>query len=410
VTTDGNERRVDLGGAPLKDSNGRVSGAIVVLRDLTLQHHALSSLDHAKKMESLGQLAGGTAHDLNNLLTPIMSYVELVQRKLPDESTEHRYLTHVQEAAQKAAVLTKQLLALSRKQVLDVQIIPIAEFVRQTLPLVERLVGEKIQIVTRLDDRAGNVQVDPGQFEQVFLNLAANARDTMPDGGRLTIHVRPLSGSEIAIEIADTGEGMLPETVNHIFEPFFTTKKRGKGTGLGLASVRGIVEQHGGAIFVDSELGEGTSFEIVLPTTTREQPSSGARDLPPSELLRGGERVLVVEDDAAVRSLIFDALTQLGYTVHTADGMAMAVALAESETIDLLLSDVVLPGTDGLSIRAAVRKHHDVPCLFMTGHADNRLGAHGFAPRGLDILRKPFTVEELGRKIRQVLDAPRGKS
>jgi two-component system cell cycle sensor histidine kinase/response regulator CckA len=409
VTTDGSERRVDLGGAPLKDPSGRVTGAIVVLRDLTLQHHALGALEHANKMESIGQLAGGTAHDLNNLLTPIMSYVELVQRKTPETSTEYRYLTHVQEAARKAAILTKQLLALSRKQVLDVQIVPIAEFVRQTLPLVERLMGEKIKLITRLDEHAGNAQIDLGQFEQVFLNLASNARDAMPDGGRLTIAVRALSGSEISIEIADTGEGMYPETVSHIFEPFFTTKKRGKGTGLGLASVRGIVEQHGGTIFVDSEPGEGTSFEIVLPSTTGKQPSSGARDIPPSQLLRGSERVLVVEDDAAVRSLIFDALTQLGYTVHTADGITMAIALAESETIDLLLSDVVLPGTDGLAIRAAVTKHHDVPCLFMTGHADDRLGTHGFVPRGLDILRKPFTVEELGRKIRQVLDTPKRK-
>src|SRR5690606_7071742 len=256
--------------APLKDPDGRVGGAIIVMRDLTLQHHALNSLEHAKKMESLGQLAGGTAHDLNNLPPPLISYVPLIKRQFCQCSKGQRYLQHVEEAAQRAATLTKQLLALSRKQVLDVQVVPLAEFVRQTLPMIEHLVGEKIQIDARLDDRSGNVQIDWGQFEQVLLNLAANARDALADGGRLSIIVQRLRDERASIEVRDNGDGMDADTVSRIFEPFFTTKPRGKGTGLGLASVRGIVEQHGGSIYVDSEPGEGTSFEIVLPITHAE--------------------------------------------------------------------------------------------------------------------------------------------
>lgn len=405
VTTDGNERRVDVGGAPLKGSEGHVHGAIVVFRDLTLQHEALETLQHAKKMESIGQLAGGAAHDLNNLLTPILSYVELVLNDAPPNSKSSRFLRHVQDAAQRAAGLTRQLLALSRKQVLDVQVVPLGEFVRQTRPILERLVGDKISLAMNIDESAGRVSIDLGQFEQVLLNLTANARDALPSGGRITIGVRRLQGDQCCLEVRDDGVGMPKDVSARIFEPFFTTKQRGKGTGLGLASVRGIVEQHGGTIYVDSEPGEGTSIEIVLPTTAAESPTSSIRQLPSTDAARGTETILVAEDDPGVRSLIHDVLTQLGYTVHSADGLAMAVAIAQSEPIDLLLTDVVLPGADGPRIRDAVNEIDPVPCLFMTGHADDRLGEHGIIPRGVDVLRKPFTVAGLSLKVRQVLDA-----
>lgn len=405
VTTDGNERRVEIGGAPLKDTEGHVKGAIVVLRDLTLQHDALATLEHAKKMESIGQLAGGAAHDLNNLLTPILSYVELVLKEVPPNSKSSRFLRHVQDAAQRAAGLTRQLLALSRKQVLDVQIVPLSEFVLQTRPILERLVGDNVTLTMRLDDSAGRVRIDLGQFEQVLLNLIANARDALPEGGDITIAVRRLGDEQCCLEVSDSGVGMSKVTAARIFEPFFTTKERGKGTGLGLASVRGIVEQHGGAIYVDSEPGEGSSFEIVLPTTAAEQANSSIRQLPNAEAARGTETILVVEDDPGVRSLIHDVLAQLGYTVHTADGLAMAVSIARAEPIDLLLTDVVLPGADGPHVRDAVNEIYPVPCLFMTGHADDRLGHHGIVERGVSVLRKPFTVAGLSLKVRQVLDA-----
>ncbi len=405
VTTDGNERHVDLGGSPLKDPQGRVQGAIVVMRDLTLQHNALETLQHAKKMESMGQLAGGTAHDLNNLLTPIISYVELVQRRLKDDAKSMQFLAHVQDAAQRAAGLTRQLLALSRKQVLDVQVVPLSEFVRQTLPMVERLVGDRITIDLALKDNEGKVRADPGQLEQVILNLTTNARDALDGHGTIYIRTRRLNEQEISLEVSDTGVGMNAETVEHIFEPFFTTKPRGKGTGLGLASVRGIIEQHGGTIHVDSEPGEGTSFEIVLPLSLEEQPHSSGRNRPVTDLARGHEKILVAEDDPAVRSLIHDALSGLGYTVFTADGLTVAEEFAKCEKLDLLLTDVVLPGADGPRIRDAVLTHQDIPCLFMTGHADDRLGDRGFISRGTQVLRKPFTVQELGERVRQVLDA-----
>lgn len=409
VTRDGHERRVDLGGAPLKDPEGHVHGAIVVLRDLTLQHNALSSLDHAKKMESLGQLAGGTAHDLNNLLTPIISYVELVQRSLRPGSKETLYLEHVQDAAQRAARLTKQLLALSRKQVLDVQTVSLTELVRQTVPMIERMVGDGIRVLTDLDENAGRVRVDPGQFEQVLLNLASNARDALEHGGELRVITRRIGNGECSLEIIDNGTGMDEKTAAQIFEPFFTTKPRGKGTGLGLASVRGIVEQHGGAIYVDSDAGVGTSFEIVLPTNEEEAPASSSPVGAPGNLVRGTEHILVVEDDRSVRELIRDALAELGYTVHLADGLAMAEELARSEPVEALLTDVVLPGADGPRIRDAVLAHKKIPCLFMTGHADDRLGDRGIVPRGTEVLRKPFTVAELGRRLRQVIDADKRK-
>lgn len=407
VTTDGNERHVDLGGTPLKDPKGHVQGAIIVMRDLTLQQKALETLQHAKKMESMGQLASGTAHDLNNLLTPIISYVELVQRDVALGSKAARFLGHVQEAALRAAELTRQLLAFSRKQVLDVQVVPLAEFLRQTRPLVERLVGEKVEVRLDVDERAGRVRIDPGQFEQVLLNLASNARDALDHQGRLVLRTRRISDAEVCLEVRDDGCGMDAETLERIFDPFFTTKPRGKGTGLGLASVRGIVEQHGGSIYVDSELGEGTSFEIFLPTTQKEQPRSSARARAPTDLVRGDEHILVVEDDQAVRNLIWDALTQLGYTVHAADGLTRAVALASRERVDLLLTDVILPGADGPRIRDEVLKYKQVPCLFMTGHADDRLGNRGIISRGTEVLRKPFTVAELGERVRRVLDAHR---
>lgn len=405
VTTDGNERRIDVGGAPLKDPDGNIQGAILVLRDLTLQHHALTNLEHAKQMESMGQLAGGAAHDLNNLLTPIISYVELVQRRIDPESKEFTFLAHVQDAAQRAAVLTRQLLALSRKQVLDVQVVPLDELIRQTAPMLERMVGDDVTVKLALRDHGARVRVDLGQFEQVMLNLISNARDAINGNhGRITIATRRVNEQEACVEVSDNGSGMSRDIVEKIFEPFFTTKPRGKGTGLGLASVRGIVEQQGGKIYVDSELGKGTSIEIILPISGAEQVMSSSKHTPPTELVRGNESILVAEDDPAVRTLIFDALTQLGYTVHTADGMALAVAIAKTEKIDLLLTDVVLPGTDGPRIRDEVLKYISVPCMFMTGHADDRLGEQGVIERGTDVLRKPFTVTELGERIRRVLD------
>ncbi len=414
VTTDGSDRVVDLGGAPLIDSAGRVQGAVVVFRDLTVQQSAIESLQHAKQMESMGQLAGGLAHDLNNLLTPILSYVELVQRQTDPASRAAVFLNHVQEAAQRAAGLTRHLLALSRKQVLDVQVIPLREFVRQTAPILKRLVPDNVEVELDLDERSGHVQVDPGQFEQVLLNLVSNARDAMPDGGRIVISTQRVNEREVVLGVTDHGTGIGVAVLDRIFEPFFTTKPRGKGTGLGLASVRGIIEQHGGSVYVDSEVGAGTTFDIILPIVDGNLARPSSRNVPPTDAARGHETVLVVEDDPAVRTLIHDALSQLGYNVRTADGLTTAVAVASSEAIDLLLTDVVMPGADGTRVHQAVLQYHQVPCLYMTGHADDRLGDRGFLAKGTEVLRKPFTVGQLAEKVRLVLErgsiAPRAEA
>lgn len=403
VTRDGSERRVDIGGAPLYGAGGSVEGAVVVIRDLTVQHHAIAGLRDAKRMESIGRLAGGVAHDLNNLLTPILSYVELLQKVAAPESEEALFLGYIQEAGHRAAGVTRQLLALSRRQVLDVQVVSLSELVRQTVPLVRQLVGEDITVALSLDDDAGHVRVDPGQIEQVVLNLASNARDAMPRGGTLRLSVRRVSPDEVLLEAKDTGTGMTPEIAARVFEPFFTTKPRGKGTGLGLASVQGIVEQHGGSVFVDTEPGMGATFAVLLPLASSDQARSSARTLPREDAARGHERVLVVEDERSVRTLVYEALTQLGYRVFVADGLAAAEAIAKSEQLDLLISDVVMPGADGPRVRERVAEYQDIPCLFITGHADDRLGERGFVEKGTEVLRKPFTVTQLAERVRRVL-------
>ncbi len=407
VTRDGSERRVDIGGAPLYGVGGRVEGAVVVIRDLTVQHHAIAGLRDAKRMESIGRLAGGVAHDLNNLLTPILSYVELLQRVAVPGSEEEQFLGYIQEAGHRAAGVTRQLLALSRRQVLDVQVVSLSELVRQTAPLVRQLVGEDIRVLLSLDDEASHVRVDPGQIEQVVLNLASNARDAMPRGGTLHLTVRRVSPDEVLLEAKDTGTGMATEIAARVFEPFFTTKPRGKGTGLGLASVQGIVEQHGGTVFVDTEPGMGSTFAVLLPVATSEQARSSARTLPREDAARGNERVLVVEDERSVRTLVYEALTQLGYRVFVADGLVAAEAIARSEQLDLLISDVVMPGADGPLVRKRVTEYQDIPCLFITGHADDRLGERGFVEKGTEVLRKPFTVTQLAERVRRVLATKR---
>jgi signal transduction histidine kinase/CheY-like chemotaxis protein len=404
VTIDGHDRRVDVGGAPLLGSGGRVEGAVIVLRDLTVQHHAIESLRHAKTIESVGQLAGGVAHDLNNLLTPIISYVDLMTRSNITQERQALYLGHVQEAALRAASLTRQLLAVSRKQVLDVQVISLVDLVRKSAPILERLAGESISVIYALDERTGNVQVDAGQMEQAILNLVSNARDAMPTGGDLRITVRSLTGNSVNLQVSDSGSGMGRETMTRIFEPFFTTKPRGLGTGLGLASVKGIVEQHGGSVLVDSELNVGTTFDIILPAADAQSPVSVRTAPPPSELPGGHETLLIVEDDPAVRATMQDTLAQLGYRILLADGLGAALLRQEEEEPDLLICDVVMPGADGPRVRDALTQHREIPCLFVTGHADDRLGDRGIITAGTDVLRKPFSAAALAETVRAVLD------
>jgi PAS domain S-box-containing protein len=397
--------RVDQTGAPLRRRDGRLMGAVIVYRDLTIQHDALVELQHSQKMRSMGQLAGGVAHDLNNLLTPIISYSEMSQRLLDEKSPAHAYLGHVMNAAERAAQLTRQLLALSRKQILDARVVSLNAIVHGCEPLLRRLVPEDVSVRVKLDPQAGNVRVDSSQLEQVLLNLVANARDAMPRGGEIEIVTQRDSAELSSVVVRDTGEGMSDEVRERIFEPFFTTKPRGKGTGLGLPTVRGIVEQHGGSIEVRSEPGKGSTFRIALPSVSREVPDV-ARGIPAAPAAGGGtETILVVEDDPAVRRLTEDALRELGYSVLTAADAKEALALPDGDQVRLLLTDVVMPGTSGPELYALMRERSPgLRCLYMTGHADDLLGDRGFLERGTQLVRKPFTLSVLAAKVRDVLD------
>ncbi len=404
LCTSTSEYLVDQGGAPLKQLDGRVVGAVVIYRDLTVQAQAIERLQRSEKMESIGQLAGGVAHDLNNLLTPIMSYSQLALERVKDRPREHDYLEHVLDAASKAANLTKKLLALSRKQVLDARTIPLNDCVRQAEPLFRRLVDENVTINLELDDDAGNVLVDAGQMEQVLLNLVANARDAMPGGGRIRIATHRETPRTTALNVSDTGSGVPPALKARLFEPFFTTKPRGKGTGLGLATARGIVEQHGGRIEVESEDGQGTSFSIQLPVALSGDVAPKSRKRPVPSVIGGNERILVVEDDAAVRELTQRALHELGYSVSTAGG-ADEARRASEHPVDLLVTDIVLPGASGMEIETMVAERWpEAKCLYMSGHADDLLGKRGFLDHGVQVLRKPFTVTTLALRVREVLD------
>ena len=406
-SANGEERRVDQAGAPLHYPDGRLVGAVVVYRDLTVQYNALQELQHSQKMQSMGQLAGGVAHDLNNLLTPIISYAELCRRTLPEDSAPYTYLGHVLDAAGRATELTRQLLALSRKQILNARVVPLASCVLESEPLLRRLIPEDVSLVVSLEDEETNVRVDTAQMQHVLMNLVANARDAMSRGGTLTLQTRRDTADTASLLVTDTGTGMTSEVQRRLFEPFFTTKPRGKGTGLGLATVRGIVEQHGGRISVESEEGVGSTFCITLPAAHREaaEPVSSSEPTPYAAL--GSEVVLVVEDDGAVRSLTSDALTELGYRVLTASNARGALELAAETPIDLLLTDVVMPGLSGPELyRRLTERQPGVRCLFMSGHADDLLGERGFLQRGTHLLRKPFTVTALALHVREVLDRP----
>jgi len=366
-------------------------------------------LAHAERLESVGKLAGGVAHDLNNMLTPVLSYAELARRKTGPESKEREYLGHVISATERAAALTRQLLAFGRKQVLEVGPVDLHEAVRELSPLLVRLLPESISLRTHVDPDVPAVIADRAQLEQVFMNLVANARDAMPSGGEVAITVSTESQAksrQVRIEVRDSGSGMDEDTARRIFEPFFTTKPRGKGTGLGLSIVHGIISQHGGTIHVESAKGFGTKFVLLLPASEA-RPSTA----PPPPKLRvvsahGGERVLVVDDDPIVRHLVEEVLLELGFRVRAASSAEEVRGLLATSTtpFDLLVTDVVLDDASGPEIRAIVEGNQGlIRCLFMSGHAEEVLAPKGVLEAGVTLLRKPFTPDDLAAHVRLVL-------
>jgi len=375
----------------------------------------------AQKMEAVGRLSGGIAHDFNNLLGVILGYIQVMKRNLVPGQSSYEYAGEIEKASQRAVSLTRQLLAFSRQQVLEPAILNLNTLVSDMEKMLPRLIGEDIQLNLILDPAIGQVKADPGQIEQVVMNLAVNARDAMPDGGKLTIqtanaeldaafvheHPGSISGQYIMLAVKDTGIGMDPETQAQIFEPFYTTKERDKGTGLGLATVYGVVKQSSGYITVESDMGKGALFKIYLPriqqpVITKIESSQGPL------AVRGGETILLVEDAEPLRKLAHMFLRDNGYMVLTAaDGSeAQQVAAQNPGPIHLLVTDVVMPGINGrvLAERLAPR-HPAMKVLYMSGYTDSFIAGHGVLEEGVHLLHKPFTEETLLRKVRELLDA-----
>jgi CheY-like chemotaxis protein len=371
-------------------------------------------------MEAIGRLAGGVAHDFNNLLTVMIGYLGLVLNRTAPDAPHRTELCEVKKAAEQAAGLTQQLLAFSRKQVLDPKVADLNDLVRDAGRILSRLLGEDVEITTRLDGRPLPILADTGQVGQIIINLAVNARDAMPKGGRLTIETRlvevdalfsrehpPLdAGPAALLSVADTGAGMDAETVSRIFEPFFTTKEVGKGTGLGLSSVYGTVAQSRGCITVESAPGHGTVFRVFFPAV--DPPAEAGPVAPADKPDRGNETILVAEDEASVRELIGSVLAEEGYRVLAArDGReATATFRDHGESIDLLVTDVIMPGMNGRELADLLREQAPgLRVLFISGYPDDAIGRHGAFEEGTTFLPKPFTPEALARAVRTALDA-----
>jgi PAS domain S-box-containing protein len=419
---DGAQRILLVTATPSFDAERNVVGALAVFRDITDLRDAEARLRQSHRMEAVGQLAGGVAHDFNNLLTAIGGYTELAIDTLDEDARIRSDLEEIRNAGERAATLTRQLLAFSRKQVLTPQVLDLNRLVAGIEKLLRRTIGEDIELVTSLAPDLGRVEADPGQLEQVLVNLAVNARDAMPTGGELRIETRNVvldeesvarhldvaPGPHVALAVKDDGCGMDEETRAQAFEPFFTTKEKGRGTGLGLATVYGIVRQSGGTIRIDSELGEGTSVELILPRVDASvrEPTEGVATAG-LDSLRGDETVLVVEDDAAVRRLVASILERLGYQVLVASGGEEALDLSEAYdgAIELILTDVVMPGQSGREVWESLsRRRPEARVLYMSGHTDDAIGHHGVLDEGTVLIQKPFTSQDLARKVRKVLD------
>jgi CheY-like chemotaxis protein len=374
-------------------------------------------------MEAVGRLSGGIAHDFNNLLGVIIGYIQVMKRSLVPGHSSYEYAEEIEKASQRAVSLTRQLLAFSRQQVLEPAILNLNTLVSDMEKMLPRLIGEDIHLNLMLDPAIGQVKADPGQVEQVVMNLAVNGRDAMPDGGKLTIrtanidldaafareHQGSIAGQYVMLAVTDTGTGMDPETQAQIFEPFFTTKDRDKGRGLGLATVYGVVKQSSGYITVESEKGKGASFKIYLPRI--EQPVATTNETSPVPLtVRGNETILLVEDAEPLRKLAHLFLRDNGYQVLTAaDGSeADQFAARSAGHIHLLLTDVVMPGINGRVLAERLAPLHPaMKVLYMSGYTDSFIAGHGVLEEGLHLLHKPFTEEALTRKVRELLDTSR---
>lgn len=416
---DGTEFPVEINLSLLETEEGLWGSAAI--RDLTERRKLESQFRQAQKMESIGTLSGGIAHDFNNLLTVILSYSNSLADELRADTKHQRAAEQIHQAAERGAALTRQMLAFSRQQVFQVRVLNLNDIIRNLLKMLQRIIGEHIEITTTLADDLKPVKADPGQLEQILMNLSVNARDAMPKGGKLTLetsnvvldedfvrlHVGASVGPQVLLTVSDTGTGMDSATQARIFEPFFTTKGPGQGTGLGLAMVYGVVKQSGGSIWVSSKVGLGTTFNIYLPQAqgVSEAP---VQKKPQTTLKQGSETILVVEDDPGVRELVCMMLTSKGYTVLTAQhpSDAEAVCQRHSGNIHLLLTDMILPGASGREIAKRVGTlRPGIKVLYMSGYTDDALIRDHGLDESFAFLQKPFSQGSVAAKVREVLDS-----
>jgi two-component system cell cycle sensor histidine kinase/response regulator CckA len=416
---DGKSIQVRITGRAVRDAAGQISHLDILAENVTEKRQLEAELSHAQKMHAIGQLAGGVAHDFNNLLTVISGHVELLLGQ-PFEPDAQDRLSEIKHAADKAAALTKQLLAFSRRQVLRSRIVDLNDVIRSLMGMLSRLIKESVDLIFVPGENLGSVKADPHEIERVLLNLAVNAQDAMPGGGRLLIETANVrindqftlepdelkAGEYVQIIVRDNGHGMDRETQARVFEPFFTTKQPNEGTGLGLSVVYGVVRQSGGYIRLESEPGVGTTFRIYLP-----------RVIPPSSALpeteqgrsapRGSETILFAEDDTAIRKLVAHSLRGLGYHVLSAPDGVDAIGMAETYQgpIHLLLSDLVMPTVGGRELAATLRRTAPgLKVLFISGYAGNSAAVKELDLPGVYFLQKPFSMETLARTVRGVLD------
>jgi two-component system cell cycle sensor histidine kinase/response regulator CckA len=420
IRKDGARVFVSISISPIRGTRGQIIGISSITRDITESRQLEERLRQSQRLEAVGKLAGGIAHDFNNLLTVIGGHSQLVLMKLHHEDPVWENIEEIKKASDRAATLTRQLLAFSRKQVLQPKVLALNSLIIDVEKMLRRVIGEDIQLRTYLAPELGQVKCDPGQIEQVLMNLAINARDAMPDGGKLTIetrnavldetsydksfHIEP--GRYIEVCVKDTGTGMDEETQKHIFEPFFTTKEAGKGTGLGLSTVYGIVKQSGGYIWADTELRRGTTFKVYLPRVD-EDVQEYKPVAAPQLRLQGRETVLLAEDDENVRRLVRDLLKHNGYHVlEAADGnLALLICEQYEEAIHLMITDVVMPSMNGRELtRRLADLRPEMKVLFMSGYTDDTIMRHGVVESDITFLQKPFAPATLMSKMREVLE------
>ena len=413
---DGSALWTNTSASPLQDTQGNFSGGLCMFADITVRKKLEGQLLQSQKMEAIGRLAGGIAHDFNNLLTVILGYGSILERKLSAQDPLANNVVEIRKAGERAAVLTQKLLAFSRKQVQSQRVFALNHLIRDTEGMLQRLLGEHIRLVTDLDSSVCNIRADTGQMEQVLMNLAINSRDAMPKGGQLLIETKRQEldpddaklralppGPYVVLSVTDTGGGMDEPTKSKIFEPFFTTKDPGIGTGLGLSTVLGIVNQSGGAISVYSEIAVGTTFKIYLPLVRGPVSAAEPARLPAAQ--GRGETILLVEDEPRIRTLAATVLREHGYTVREAESAEAALADSQAlSSVDLLLTDIVMSGMNGRELaEKLVAAHPHVRVLYMSGYTENAVTQQGILDPGLNFLAKPFRPEDLLLKTAEVL-------